>query len=160
MRSIHLQPFDDETGGDFLVHLLGRDNHSEAPKDVARKISHVMGGLPLALGQIGAFINHRQMPINDFLPLYERHSARIHAKRAPKSDYEHALSTVWDISFEKLPKDSTQLLNLLAFMDPDGVDEQIFIKGSAEGNVKEAFPFLEDEMEYVHTKPTCRKYGY
>lgn len=53
---------------------------------------------------------------------------------------------MWDVSFTKLPDSSVELLNLIAFFDPDDVNEKIFIDGAKE-DVKRKFPFLGDEME-------------
>ena len=92
-------------------------------------------------------MSQRKIPLSDFLPLYEKHTARIDKKKPAGSDYEHTLSTVWDVSFSKLPGSSIELLNLLAFFNPDGVHEQILIEGSRDGDIKERFPFLGDEME-------------
>lgn len=61
-------------------------------------ISKTFGGLPLALAQIGGLIKQRKMSLKEFLPLYERHSAKIDARKAPGSDYEYTLSTVRDVS--------------------------------------------------------------
>ena len=115
-------------------------------------ISKAFGGLPLALNQIGGFISQRKLPLQDFLPLYERYASKIDARKAPGSDYEYTLSTVWDISLEKLTSASTHLLGLLSFFDPDEVSEDILLHGS-KGLDDEKYMFLFDEFEYVKLEP-------
>jgi len=65
----------------------------------------------------------------------------------PGSDYEHTLSTVWQGSFGKLTENSTRLLNVLSFLNPDCLPEDILSQG-AEG-LGEEFSFLSDGMELL-----------
>ncbi|KAF4459095.1 tetratricopeptide repeat-containing [Fusarium albosuccineum] len=135
----------DEDGSKMLLKALDLDRPSPDDEEHALAISKTFGGLPLALTQIGGFIKQRKMSLKEFLPLYERHSARIDARKAPGSDYEHTPSTVWDVSFEKLTEISTRLLNLLSFFDPDGISEDILLQGSRD--IHDEFSFLSDEMD-------------
>ena len=112
----------------------------------ANAITQTLGGLPLALSQIGGFITQRRLPLQDFLPLYERNSAKIDSRKTGISGYEHTLSTVWEMSISKLSGDSYMLLNLLPFFQPDAIDELVLIEGSKLLEDTE-FGFLKDEME-------------
>lgn len=142
----HVQPFDDVTGPDMLLNLVGLDSTLLSNQEKAKAITHTLGGLPLALSQIGGFISQRKLPLQDFLPLYERNSAKIDSRKTGFSDYEHTLSTVWEMSLNKLSGDSLELLHLLTFFEPDAIPELILSKGSEllGGN---DFDFLKDEME-------------
>lgn len=143
----HVQPFDDITGSNVLLRLLGLDADLSSNQEKAREITQALGGLPLALNQIGGFITQRKLPLQDFLALYERNSAKIDSRKTGFSEYEHTLSTVWEMSFNKLSGDSCTLLNLLAFLEPDAIDEAILVEGSKLPNWSEEFDFLSDEME-------------
>jgi len=69
----------------------------------------------------------------------------------PGSDYEHTLSTVWQGSFGKLTENSTRLLNVLSFLNPDCIPEDILSQG-AEG-LGEEFSSLSDGMElFMHSR--------
>lgn len=135
----------DDDGSKMLLKALELDHTSPDDEQHAFAISKTFGGLPLALTQIGGFIKQRKMSLKEFLPLYERYSAKIDARKVPGSDYEHTLSTVWNVSFERLTENSTRLLNLLSFFDPDGISEDILLQGSQ--NIDDEFSFLSDEME-------------
>jgi hypothetical protein len=137
----------DEDGSRLLLKAVDLDDNSvtDQQQTAAIAIAKTFDGLPLALTQIGGFIKQRRLALSEFLPLYERHSSKINARRAHGSDYEHTLSSVWNVSFERLTENSTHLLNLLSLLHPDGVFEDILLEGSE--NVDEEFAFLSDEME-------------
>lgn len=143
----HVQPFDDTTGSDVLLRLIGLDVELPSNRERAKEITQALGGLPLALGQIGGFIIQRKCPLKDFLALYERNTAKIDSRKTGLSDYEHTLSTVWNMSFNKLSGNPRRLLNLLAFFAPDAISEGMLIEGSELPNLGEEFEFLSDEME-------------
>lgn len=138
---------DDEDGSRLLLKAVDLDNNSLTDIQVttAITIAKAFDGLPLALTQIGGFIKQRKLTLSELLPLYSRYSPKVNARRAPGSDYEHTLSSVWNVSSERLTQDSTHLLYLLSFFHPDGVFEDILLQGSKD--MDEEFVFLSDEME-------------
>jgi hypothetical protein len=141
-----IQPFDSSTGSKFLLNIVGLDSSSSSNLEKAEAITETLGGLPLALNQIGGFITQRRLPLQEFLPLYERNSAKIEARKTGIGGYEHTLSTVWEMSMTKLSGDAQTLLAMLPYFQPDEIQEDIFINGS---NLLEdaEFFFLQDEME-------------
>src|SRR5204863_8556912 len=72
----HVRPFDDKTGSSALLNILGLDPQSSSNFENAEAITSTLGGLPLALNQIGGFITQRKIPLQDFLPLYERNAMK------------------------------------------------------------------------------------
>jgi hypothetical protein len=142
----HVQPFDDSISSDVLLNIVGLDLTLQSNQERATAITQVLGGLPLALNQIGGFIAQRKLPLQDFLPLYERNSAKIDSRKTGLSDYEHTISTVWEMSLANLTGDSYILQNLLAFFEPDAIHELILLEGSKQVAETE-FDFLKDEME-------------
>ena len=142
----HVKPFEDDVGSEVLLNLVGLDAHSASNKADARPIISALGGLPLALNQIGGFITQRKLRLTEFLPLYERNSARINARKPGIGGYDRTLSTIWEISTSKLSSDSQKLLHLLPFFSPDSIHETILLEGSASVDDTE-FLFLQDVME-------------
>ncbi|KAJ9137354.1 TPR-like protein [Coniochaeta hoffmannii] len=142
----HVRPFDEKLGSEFLLHIVGLDASASANMEKASEITQALGGLPLALNQIGGFIVQRRLKLREFLPLYERNSSKIDSRKIGLSSYEHTLSTVWEMSFARLSGDSKTLLRLLPFFQPDSISESIFLEGS--GSVdNEDLNFLGDEMD-------------
>ncbi|KAI0007592.1 hypothetical protein F4779DRAFT_642943 [Xylariaceae sp. FL0662B] len=147
-HGLQLEPFGECEGCNMLLKQIGLDPALPSNQEHAIAITKALGGLPLALSQIGGFIAQRRLQLKDFLMLYERNAAKIDARKTVKDDYEHTLSTVWNVSFEKLPADSTKLLNLLIFFDPDSIDEEILLQGSRTlTDVGDELEFLSDEMD-------------
>jgi hypothetical protein len=143
---LHIQPFDDKTGSEALLHRIGLDKNSESNKKEAAAITRALGGLPLALTQIGGFISQRRIPLRDFLPLYERNAAKIDSRKTGINDYEHTLSTVWAMSLANLSGPASHLQMLLAFFDPDSIHEVVLIEGSKLLEDPD-LGFLQDEFE-------------
>ena len=141
----HVKPFDDEMGASALLSLINQKDSSLAARAVAIRVSHELGGLPLAINQIGGFIVQRRIALKDFLPLYEKNAAKIHARKSGLSAYEHSLSTVWKLSIENLSGDAYTLQRLLAFFDPDKIDEAVVTADATDLHAD--FGFLKDEIE-------------
>ena len=145
-KDCKVQPFDCETGVSAFLSLVGHDPKSELNCASAAKIVEVLGGLPLAINQISGFIAQQKLTLEDFLPLYARHSEKIHTRKLVLGNYEHTLSTVWELALGQLSGPSRTLQILLAFFDPDRVHESVLREGGKLVNNKD-FAFLEDEME-------------
>ena len=145
-KGFHVEPFDDADGCELLLNLVGLDSISNLNREKAITITKALGGLPLALTQIGGFIVQRKLPLQDFLPLYERNSTRIDARRTGISSDEHTLSTVWELSMKRLEGDACTLFNMLPYSQADMIDEMILFQGSNSLD-EPAYGFLHDEME-------------
>jgi hypothetical protein len=144
--SFHVQPFDDDAGACMLLKLLDLDPKLALNSENAKSIARTLGGLPLAINQIGSFVSQRKLPLRDFIPLYERNAAKIDDRKSQLTQYEHTLSTVWEISLSKLSGDFYHMQNLLVFFVPDRIDETMLTEGSGAMD-DDTFDFLQDEME-------------
>ncbi|KAJ5782627.1 Tetratricopeptide-like helical [Penicillium paradoxum] len=114
----------------------------------AKELCQLLGGFPLAMVQIGEFMNERGYCYQELLPVYKRSAAKIFARSAVPLQYEHTLNTVWDISFKSLSTEGKILLNLLAFFDPDAVPECLLSNQKA--NITEpCLSFLLDDFDTV-----------
>lgn len=145
-KDCKVQPFDRETGVFAFLSLVGHDPKLESNRTSAAKIVHVLGGLPLAINQISGFVAQHKLTLEDFLPLYSRSSEKIHARKLVRCDYEHTLSTVWELALGQMSGPSRTLQILLAFFDPDGVHESVLLEGAEKIN-DEDLEFLGDQLE-------------
>jgi hypothetical protein len=149
-ETIHVLPFDEETSITAFMRLVGRDPTSDSDRDAAREISQALGGLPLAINQISGFIVQQKLAFKDFLPLYQKHAAKIDARKLKRGDYGHTLGTVWELSLAQLSGIASTLQKLLSYFDPDKIPESVLREGG-EHIEDDEFEFLGDEMEYFLT---------
>ena len=115
-KTIHLESFTQEKGPEALISLTGMKPSDGNEYSAAESICHLLGGLPLAISQISEFITDRGCSYEEFLSMYRRSAAKIHARGEAPVGYDHNLSTVWELSLQKLPEDAKVLQYLLAFL--------------------------------------------
>ena len=136
---LDLNPLSDEDGAYLLKSLTEMNN--EEPDDVARQISRTLGGLPLAIVQMASVIRRQQLDLTEFLELYQDYTEHpdFHGKRFDSGikTYPHSISTVW--AFERLSSEARAFLELMSFLDPDCIQEDILTEAPTEMSV-EHFP--------------------
>lgn len=107
---------------------------NELEDDTARQISDALGGIPLAISQMAGIIRRQDLTLSEFLELYtdhEEHTSLYETKFDTNLiTYRHSLSTVW--AFEKLKPKARQLLELISFLDPDVIGEDLLMEASVE----------------------------
>ena len=145
-HGFHVQPFEDITGAAALLIFVNKDDTLLENQILAKEIVHTLGGLPLALNQIGGFIVQQRLALKDFLPLYEKNAAKINTRKSRLSDYDHSLSTVWEMALSQLSGNASKLQKLLAFLDLDRIHESVLINGVSDESWDD-FAILSDEME-------------
>lgn len=122
-NGIDLDPFTASEAGELLRELT-----HDADKDcVALKIAETLGGLPLAITQMAGIVKRQQLRLSEFYDAYleQFNHAVFHGLRygPGQPSYAHTISTVW--VFESLGAEAKALLDVLSFLDPDGIEEFI-----------------------------------
>ncbi|HCI81710.1 MAG TPA: XRE family transcriptional regulator, partial [Ktedonobacter sp.] len=113
------------------------ENLSSEIREAAQRIVREMDGLPLALVQVGAYIEETGCSLTDYLGIYATHRKEHLARRSELShpkDYPDTVDTTWSISFqqvEQLSPTAADILNLCAFLAPDAIPEELFTRGAA-----------------------------
>ena len=143
--SIPVKPLDAVTSASMLLNTVGIPSDDETNLKTAEEICVELGGLPLAIAQMGGFIAQRRVPLGKFLPLYRRNAAQIDSRKVSSVDHEHSLSTIWQLVLEQLDPQSKLLQQVLAFLDPDSVSELLLSEGSSYIS-DNSFQFLQDEL--------------
>ena len=113
---------------DEASQLLGKLTRK---KDDAAVVVDMLGGLPLAMTQMAAYIVRQGLTFTEFVSAYkeeEGHRSMLedenHLKKSRKLGYEHTLASVW--ALESL-KHGAVILDTMAFLDPDGIHEKLLI---------------------------------
>jgi hypothetical protein len=146
-KVINLGCFTAEAGLEVLFSLTGRQPLNLDDATAARELCELLGGFPLAMVQIGEFINDRGYSYLEFLPVYKKSAEKIFKRSAAPMQYEHTLNTVWNMSIRKLSIESGALLDILAFFDPDNIPEWILSNKKA-CITQSRLLFLTDDFEY------------
>ena len=110
-----------------LFKYLQRDPLDGDETNSAKELSRLVGGSPLALATIGGYVSPMSnYSLTKFLNDFNKRSLfwnyeDVSTVRA----YERSLATVFDIALNELDNDARNLLDVLAFLNPDGVPEDI-----------------------------------
>ncbi|GAC1348489.1 MAG: FxSxx-COOH system tetratricopeptide repeat protein [Ktedonobacteraceae bacterium] len=142
-QSIELEQMGPEEGALFLLRrakIIAReaplDNTSYADWTKAKTIVQMMGGLPLALDQAGAYIEETACGLSDYLDLYKKRRAALLRRRGRRAaDHPEPVATTWSLSFEKVEQAhpaAIELLHVCAFLHPDAIPEELLREGAAE----------------------------
>jgi tetratricopeptide (TPR) repeat protein/transcriptional regulator with XRE-family HTH domain len=141
IEGIEIEKMGYEDGMSLLLHRakLIRDdtNLSGIPPPLyeqASMICELVDGLPLALGQVAAYIEESAIDLGDYLSLFQAHPSTLlgRGSELSRSDYSQSVATTWALSFEKIERNNAvaaDLLRLCAFLQPDGISEQLLLQG-------------------------------
>ncbi|KAJ9613478.1 hypothetical protein H2200_003420 [Cladophialophora chaetospira] len=127
--SLELKPFSTNEATEYLLHITGRQVTDEERASVVA-IAKRLGGLPLALAQMGSIIQHQEISFSEFLRSYEARGGQqellhrpLEGVRIRPANYEQSVASIW--AFDSLASGAT-LLNILSMLDPDGIPEKLF----------------------------------
>lgn len=135
-RPFGLDVFSVEEAINFLKRRLSNDSHLKLEnyyfsdfEENSSILAKRLGNLPLALEQAAAYIREVRCSIKQYLELMEQSgiNAFDDSYASPKY-YEHLVTTTWNISFNALEESSRQLMNLCAYMAPDRIPVEFFVK--------------------------------
>jgi hypothetical protein len=109
--------------------------HQPSPDDLqnAENIVGLLGSLPLAVSQAGAFVRSRHKTLKEYHRLYLRQRRDVLQFRPRLGDSERTVLTAWELNFEQIERDSkdaTSLLLLFCFLKPSAIPEAVLHRGS------------------------------
>ena len=108
----------------------------EDQRIAARKISHMMDGLPLALDQAGAYIEETGCSLSDYLDLYQtRRTVLLSRRGTDENHHPESVASTFTLSVEKVERANpaaVDLLRLCAFLHPDAISQEIIVEGACE----------------------------
>ncbi len=128
----------------------------------AHEIAELLGDLPLALDQAGAYIDETGCNLNDYLSLYRTKRINLLSMRGSLG-VEHAasVSATFAHTFDKVAQISPAALDLLrfcAFLDPSAIPEEL-IRHAAEQLGPTLQPIASDPFALDAAIATLRKYS-
>ncbi|HKI17199.1 MAG TPA: tetratricopeptide repeat protein, partial [Isosphaeraceae bacterium] len=134
--------FDHAAGARFLAGLLREggtiEDLNEDDRRAAEEISEEVSGLPLALDQAAAYIEHTGSSPRSYLAEYRRRGPILRNTRTPleEEDRDHpAVTRTFSMLFDwvKVQNEaSADLLRLCAFLSADAIPEELLALGAPE----------------------------
>ena len=112
----------------FLLKRSGQEDHESADA-----LAEALGDFPLALEQAGAYIEENAETLRGYFDLYQSHPKRLLSEFGKPADYPDTVATTWDLSIEQVREASlasVDLLNLLAFVAPEGIPKAMLQAGA------------------------------
>ncbi|CZT12942.1 uncharacterized protein RAG0_16588 [Rhynchosporium agropyri] len=103
-----------------------------ADREVAKKISREVGGLPILVSQFAGFASHSHCSLMELLNLLQEPSSfqliwNYDSRDSSTFQYGAPMSKVWGLALQELSPEASQTLRLLTMLSPDGVPEAMLI---------------------------------
>src|SRR3954453_18565354 len=119
---------------DALLLLLGPEICYKPSAD-AVKIVEELDCMPLAVDMVRAYIDRTGMPFKAYLDIYNKKRAFLFQNEQDKNPklYAHNVSTVWNLSFQKLRERNNVaglIIGACAFLHPDAIPVSLFERQS------------------------------
>lgn len=142
IKSIEMEKMSQSEGVTFLLlristgeDVVGGENLPAPERDALYTLWEVMGGLPLALDQAGAYIKTARCSFHEYVELYRKHRKDLLVERgAHIPEHPETVATTWDLSFQRIERENpaaAELLRLCAFLAPDAIPEKLIAWGTA-----------------------------
>ncbi|MCK2017946.1 SIR2 family protein [Peribacillus frigoritolerans] len=129
LNSLNIDKFIRE---DSIKFLLIRTKKSRESEEACSQLAELLGDLPLALEQAGAYINQTGISINGYIDRFRRYRDQITKKGKP-INYNYTLATTWEISFEEIDIQNSialEFIYLCSFLSPDEISLDMFSSNS------------------------------
>jgi tetratricopeptide (TPR) repeat protein len=131
VHPIELKLMDCDHGAELLLKRAGREPPNEAEFRVAREIcSQLLGGLPLAIYQAGAYLKETRAPLPKFKKSFKDIFDNLDKPQDGPRRHLAIVRTTFKLSFECIESSNNraaaELLRFCSFLDGDGVPEELF----------------------------------
>lgn len=130
---VTVPPMSKEESLQLLYDRCGNVERSSGEQEHATKIVEMLGHLPLAIDQAGAYIRGRlNLSLLRFVKEYDERKKYIWSKALGFLDYNAPLYMTWEMSFELIDEDRKsreekgKVLTMLSFLDFRGISQEIF----------------------------------
>ncbi|KAI0813467.1 hypothetical protein GGR55DRAFT_677108 [Xylaria sp. FL0064] len=133
---IPLQPFSYEDGETLLLDTLRLEDPSPSERGAALAISKIVGGLPIALAHIAGLMFSSRLSLDETVEMFHKQNLSYlwQGEQGPSTHaYETRLGKVWDLALKELDDVEKHLLNILSFLSPDSIPEELILSGEGLG---------------------------
>jgi hypothetical protein len=130
----------------YASKLLLQLSFIEAKADnitAASAIVEKLGGVPLAIEHVAAYIDTNRMTLDEFLTFYDKTMLESQKNDANSSSWSHLMATSW--ALDGLSPAAASLIRVYSFGDPDGMEDSVLLKHSIKSLPKD---FPADETHF------------
>ena len=156
---IKVDVLDPKAAIDMMLSVAAQRTRAADDRNAASAIVHVLGRLPLAIEQSGAFVSVNRDRLSDYLVPLKAILTRVEPSSSAADNTEDienfwvgetdaarkTILTTWSMSFEKISRTNeiaAALLSVCAFLDGHGIVEDVLMRGlsnqkrfTADGNI-------------------------
>lgn len=114
-------------------HLHQLALSAPAEHTAARELVLLMGGLPLALDQVGAYKVETKCSLSDYLQHYQQQQMHLLKRRGVSGGHPHSVTTTFMLAIQQIKREhpkAADLLQLCTFLYADAIPEEIFTPGT------------------------------
>jgi tetratricopeptide (TPR) repeat protein len=115
------------TSEEAVAFLLARSGATD--KQAAGQIATLLGWLPLAMEQAGAYVRETRLPLASYLQRLQQFPTLTLAKGHPRDrDPADTVATTWQVSLDRVGSvpGAVSLLEVCAFLAPEAIDRELF----------------------------------
>ncbi|HZD69014.1 MAG TPA: FxSxx-COOH system tetratricopeptide repeat protein [Actinomycetes bacterium] len=115
------------TQDEAVTFLVARSASSD--RNSAAEVAELLGLLPLALEQAGAYVRETRLPLAAYLERLRQYPALTVAKGRPRDrDPADTVATTWQVSLERVRPvtGAAGLLEVCAFLGPEEIPRELF----------------------------------
>ena len=138
--SIHVLPLDKKDSQELFYKVIGQGKNVEHNRNI-EELLYEWKGVPLALNQIGSYVQRAQLDLEKFVRLYAKEAPRIHRVKDLYDEYPHSIATAFSV--RQLDSDAKAILQAMCFFDPDKIPNEL-IESSLE---RSSFNSIVSEFE-------------
>ena len=162
-QALDVPVLDAQVAAEFLVSRTG-----DTDRRAALELAGELGGLPLALEQVAAYVQASGESLARYLALFRKRRREMLARGEP-TGYPETVATTWRLAFEDVQQaapGASGLLRLLAFCAPEAIPLRLLLQprpalaGRLAPEVAPVLvPLLEDELAAGDAVATLRRYS-
>lgn len=151
LSGIDLPTMQKDDAGRFLQKVSRRETEAESLQKCS-SIAEMLGGLPLAIMQMGNIIRTKVLSLSEFVEYYEHDTRKFQESPVAGLSARQTIASVWSI--ESLPPGAVALLRVLSMLDADAIPEEILLTGAKQTGL-ENYP--QDKFQYFDAREVLVK---
>ena len=130
-RPLILKSWTEECAVDFLLRRTGRGRGDKDEIGAARELAAQLGNFPLALEQVGAYIQAKQCRVCDYLESFKRRSLDLLELGSP-GEHEEPVALTWRLCFEQVESHpvAADLFRFSCFVASDKIPNELILLGA------------------------------